>query len=392
MEGDRTRLNNLSIVLNGLLRNLTHHKFDPKDTQGHFEEFASIRDGLILSSPRLFEHLSTREIKPINATEFEGRGYFTRQQLKTLQRGVDSCLAILSQQPLDNTILADKINARKKIAKPEDIYALAIDLAKIDLSERKKVYGWGDLSPDNETYFEARKKWHISNIDKLSPLTTNLLADYEGLYEKIRDLIHIELGERKNIGYIRNIDALNYFRERRDELFLKSVSELKRGTGNELGIEKNNCFISDERTCNFRYIDEKLVFIAGSGDEEFKDEVKTLENVLEEKGYEPYFALSKREYNFDAFCKKICSKIHKSKFCIIMLNNPIHKDAKKDDLNIRTSSANVYFEYGLITALRKKAIPIIRKNQKLPFNVQNLDAELYEDKEELYKKMKDAID
>jgi len=391
MERYRVRLNDLSIVLNGLLRNLTHRKFDPKDTQGHFEEFASIQDGLIQSSPKLFDRLPIREIKPINATEFEGRGYFTRKQMKTLQEDIDYCLAILSKQPLDNTILADKINARKKIAKPEDMYSLAMRLAKKDLNVREDISDY--TSPSNKvTYLRKRKEWHLSNIDKLSPLTTYLLADYHGLYDKITGLVDHELEERKKIDYISDSNAFTYFEKHRDELFLKSVSELKRGTGDELEIEKNNCFISDERTCNFRYIDEKLVFIAGSGDEEFKEEVETLEKVLEEKGYEPYFALSKREYNFDAFCKKICSKIHKSKFCIIMLNNPIHKDAKKDDLNIRTSSANVYFEYGLITALRKKAIPVIRKSQKLPFNVQNLDAELYEDKEDLYKKMKDAID
>ena len=48
---------------------------------------------------------------------------------------------------------------------------------------------------------------------------------------------------------------------------------------------------------------------------------------------------------------------------------------------MRKPNANVYYEYGLMTAFKKKIIPIQLKNQELAFNIQSLDTLKYTKKD-----------
>ena len=78
---------------------------------------------------------------------------------------------------------------------------------------------------------------------------------------------------------------------------------------------------------------------------------------------EPYIAVEQRAFQKDIFCEKICSKIIESQFCIVFLNDVIDEVDR-----VRKPNANVYYEYGLMTAFGKKIIPIQLEGQSLAFN------------------------
>jgi hypothetical protein len=125
------------------------------------------------------------------------------------------------------------------------------------------------------------------------------------------------------------------------------------------------------------------VFIIGSGSREFSSDVKEVKEILKGFGLEGYFALlSDKEKGLDSFCDKICAKILNSVFCIAMLNDPVLHECPAESAEekklIRAPRANVYYEFGLAVALGKKVIPLVRKDMKPPFDVQHLDAILYE--------------
>lgn len=109
-----------------------------------------------------------------------------------------------------------------------------------------------------------------------------------------------------------------------------------------------------------------------------------------------YFALlSEKEKGLDVFCDKICLKIRESKFCVVLLNNPVIKGQDRRTRNtsglIRAPSANVYYEFGMAMVLEKPVIPIIRHDLKLPFDVQHLDTIIYNDLSDLRKKLRHSI-
>lgn len=64
-------------------------------------------------------------------------------------------------------------------------------------------------------------------------------------------------------------------------------------------------------------------------------------------------------------------KIIESLFCIVLLNDTMVKNG------IQSPNPNVYYEYGLMTSLNKKIIPLQREDQKLAFNIQSLDTIKY---------------
>ena len=139
-----------------------------------------------------------------------------------------------------------------------------------------------------------------------------------------------------------------------------------------------------------------MVFIIGSGNPEFDEELKAIKEVLKGFGFQGYFALlSEEEKGLDAFCDKICSKILNSLFCVVMLNDPITLEyidkATKEAKNFRAPRANVYYEFGIAIALRKKVIPIMRENLKLPFDIQHLDAIPYQNIGDLKEKLTEAV-
>lgn len=155
------------------------------------------------------------------------------------------------------------------------------------------------------------------------------------------------------------------------------------------------CFISNTKICQASN-PKNSVFIISSSSKEFKEDISTIKEVLKGFNLKGYFAnLSKKEIGTDVFCNKICLKIRESRFCVVLLNNPVLKGQDRHTRNIseliRTPSANVYFEFGMAMALEKPVIPIIRKGLDLPFDVQNLDTIIYSDLPNLTKQLKDAV-
>lgn len=119
----------------------------------------------------------------------------------------------------------------------------------------------------------------------------------------------------------------------------------------------------------------RTCFIACPNSDEIVFELKIIKQKLKDNKIKPYIAVDEREYQKDIFCEKICSKIIESMFCIVILNDVTNKNG-----NVLKPNANVYFEYGLMTALRKYIIPIQKEEQKLAFNIQSLDTLKYNSK------------
>jgi hypothetical protein len=160
-------------------------------------------------------------------------------------------------------------------------------------------------------------------------------------------------------------------------------------------VSKFQCLISDKRVCKPTF-QKDLVFIIGSGNHEFTEDLNAVKEVLGKFGLKGYFALlSDEEKGLDAFCDKICSQILCSQFCVAMLNDPIaleYIDKKtKDERIFRAPRANVYYEFGIAVALKKRIVPIIRKGMNLPFDVQHLDADIYEDLDDLKEKLEASV-
>ncbi len=108
---------------------------------------------------------------------------------------------------------------------------------------------------------------------------------------------------------------------------------------------------------------------------------------LSKVGIEPIIAVKERAYGQDIFCTKICGKIIESRFCIVILD-----DSVKDGNNI--PNPNVYYEYGLMTALRKHIIPLQKDDLELAFNIQSYDTIKYNNKNitiEIDSAIRDAI-
>lgn len=162
-----------------------------------------------------------------------------------------------------------------------------------------------------------------------------------------------------------------------------------------LDLSEFPCLISDTRTCK-PTPPKDMVFIIGSGNPEFEEEMKAVKEVLKGFGFQGYFALlSEEEKGLDAFCDKICSKILNSLFCVVMLNAPITLEyidkVTGDEEIFRAPRANVYYEFGIAIALMKRVIPLMREDLKLPFDIQHLDAIPYENIGNLKEKLTEAV-
>jgi len=66
--------------------------FDPKDVMDLFSRFASVRTKLQKENPKYFEDFPVREMKPTQATDYEGRGYFERKALDILLMDIKYCI------------------------------------------------------------------------------------------------------------------------------------------------------------------------------------------------------------------------------------------------------------------------------------------------------------
>ncbi|RJP75474.1 MAG: hypothetical protein C4522_20830 [Desulfobacteraceae bacterium] len=139
-----------------------------------------------------------------------------------------------------------------------------------------------------------------------------------------------------------------------------------------LTIQANeNCLVR-HADCKRIFGGSRICFIACPNSEEIALELEVIKQKLREVNIEPYVAVDNRDFQKDIFCEKICTKIIESQFCIVILNDV--KDLKDQT---RKPNANVYYEYGLMTAFRKRIIPIQRLDHQLAFNIQSLDTLKY---------------
>jgi hypothetical protein len=147
------------------------------------------------------------------------------------------------------------------------------------------------------------------------------------------------------------------------------------------------CFIRKEHQCGKIFGASKSCFIACPNNDDLQPILALMSEKLTKVGIEPIIAVMERAYGQDIFCTKICGKIIESRFCIVILDDTIGKDQ-----NI--PNPNVYYEYGLMTSLRKHIIPLQKDDLKLAFNIQSYDTIKYNARNislELDRAFKDAI-
>jgi hypothetical protein len=147
------------------------------------------------------------------------------------------------------------------------------------------------------------------------------------------------------------------------------------------------CFVRPDHECGKVFGASKSCFIACPSDDELEPILALISEKLQKSHIEPIIAVKERAYGKDIFCTKICGKIIESKFCLTILNDTI-----KDGVNV--PNPNVYFEYGLMTALKKYIIPLQKEELKLAFNIQSHDTIKYNPKNlsiELDRAIRDAI-
>jgi hypothetical protein len=132
----------------------------------------------------------------------------------------------------------------------------------------------------------------------------------------------------------------------------------------------DRCFIRDAE-CGRILGGSKLAFIACPASDEVRLELDIIKRILKEHDVESYIAVDAREYGRDIYCEKICSKIIESRFCICLLNETANADG------VPIPNPNVYFEYGLMTALGKQIIPVQKDTHILAFNISPRDTIKY---------------
>lgn len=141
-------------------------------------------------------------------------------------------------------------------------------------------------------------------------------------------------------------------------------------------IKFNDKCLVRHQDCKRIFGGSRACFVACPSSGDIALELDIIRQKLREVNVEPYIAIEQREFQKDIFCEKICTKIIESLFCIVILNDVI--DTKD---NVRKPNANVYYEYGLMTAFRKKILPIQLIEHSLAFNIQSLDTLKYSTKD-----------
>lgn len=143
-----------------------------------------------------------------------------------------------------------------------------------------------------------------------------------------------------------------------------------------LPIKINEKCLVRHQDCKRIFSGSRICFVACPNSEEIALELEIIRQKLREVNIEPYIAIDQREFQKDIYCEKICTKIIESQFCIVILN-----DSEDPKDKVRKPNANVYYEYGLMTAFRKNIIPIQLLSQSLAFNIQSLDTLKYNRKD-----------
>lgn len=147
------------------------------------------------------------------------------------------------------------------------------------------------------------------------------------------------------------------------------------------------CFIRKEHKCGKIFGASKACFIACPKNDELEVILGLMSEKLTKVGIEPIIAVKERVYGQDIFCTKICGRIIESRFCVVILDDNI-----VNSTNI--PNPNVYYEYGLMTSLKKHIVPLQKENLDLAFNIQSYDTIKYKNEtigSELDRAIKDAI-
>jgi len=114
----------------------------------------------------------------------------------------------------------------------------------------------------------------------------------------------------------------------------------------------------------------KSCFIASPTALDLEPTLELMSEKLMKPGIEPVVAVRERAYGQDIFCTKICGKIIEARFCIVILDDDVSSGRN-------VPNPNVYYEYGLMTSLRKHVIPLQKAHQDLAFNIQSHDTIKY---------------
>lgn len=94
------KLKALYNTISARLENLRARYFDPLTVLEFFERYALLRDALRSQMPMLFGDLPVREIpSPSKTTDFDGRGYITRQQIEFLMQDIKYILDVIAATP-----------------------------------------------------------------------------------------------------------------------------------------------------------------------------------------------------------------------------------------------------------------------------------------------------
>jgi len=147
------------------------------------------------------------------------------------------------------------------------------------------------------------------------------------------------------------------------------------------------CFIRKEHKCGKVFGASMSCFIACPTQDDIEPILSLMSEKLMKSNIEPIIAVKERAYGQDIFCTKICGKIIESRFCLVILDDEVI-----DSKNI--PNPNVYYEYGLLTSLRKHIIPLQKESLSLAFNIQSYDTVKYSPRNiasELDRAIRDAI-
>ncbi len=131
--------------------------------------------------------------------------------------------------------------------------------------------------------------------------------------------------------------------------------------------EITKCLVRKDHTCGKFVGASKSCFVACPSTQEMKFILNIIAEKLTKIGIKPIIAIEQRVYGQDILCTKICGKIIESQFCIVLLDDTVEK-IHSTTTNI--PNPNVYYEYGLMTALGKHVIPLQKDGQvTLPHSI-----------------------
>jgi hypothetical protein len=145
-------------------------------------------------------------------------------------------------------------------------------------------------------------------------------------------------------------------------------------------IGPTQCFTRKQHPCTRLLGASQSCFVASSSDDSLRLNLDLISEKLNKHSIEPVIAVRDHAYGQDVFCTKICGKIIEARFCIVLLDE-VATEATSGGTNkaINIPNPNVYYEYGLMTALRKYIIPFQHERFKLAFNIQGHDTIKYTD-------------